>query len=146
MVVLRLTCGDAFWQKTIAYADGCMWAGGKRLAYLMENNRFTDWESVFIATEAEVVVGFCTLLKEDYFPENRYTPWISTIFVDKEMRGGRISQKLIEAASARAKEVGFTKVYIPSDLVGLYEKYGFTVIDSLLNYEGTPDTVFVKEI
>lgn len=45
-----------------------------------------------------------------------------------------------------AKEQGFSKVYIPSDMTGFYEKYGFVKIDELVNYGGDMDNIFVKEI
>ncbi|MCI8351426.1 MAG: GNAT family N-acetyltransferase [Oscillospiraceae bacterium] len=90
--------------------------------------------------------GFCTLLKTDYYPENRYFPWISTIFVEEPFRGRRISHRMIEAAAAYAKSVGFARVYIPSDMTGFYEKCGFQKIDELENYGGDRDNIFAKEI
>ena len=51
---------------------------------------------------------------------------------------------MIEAAEQHAKENGFAKVYIPSDIKGLYEKYGFKGIDELKNYKGHFDTAFMK--
>lgn len=135
-----------FWHETIAFAKNCSWGAGKHLAERMGNNRFSDWESVFIAIEGDNILGYCTFLKEDYYPENRYSPWISTIFVDEKARGNRISQQMIEAVIYCAKENEFAKVYIPSDMNGFYEKYGFSPVDKLENYEGDIDTVFMKEI
>lgn len=45
-----------------------------------------------------------------------------------------------------AKEKEFSKVYIPSDMIGFYEKYGFQKFDELQNYDGDMDNIFVKEI
>jgi len=112
----------------------------------MGSKDFSDWETIFIATENNAIFGFCTFLKEDYYPENRYSPWISSVFVDEKARGNRLSGKMIEAASAYAKQQGFTKVYIPSDMNGFYEKFGFAPIDTLENYAGDYDTIFMKEI
>jgi len=147
MDILRLKYDDSYWHKTISYARECSWeVVGEHLAKMMESNRFTDWESVFIAIENDSVCGFCTFLKEDYYPENRYSPWISTIFVDEKARGNRLSGKMIEKVMAYAKTNGFSRVYIPSDIQGLYEKFGFMPIDTLMNYSGDYDTVFAKEI
>lgn len=92
------------------------------------------------------IIGFCTFLETDYYPENRYFPWISSIFVDEEYRGNRISEKLIQSAINHARKFGFDKVYIPSNIIGLYEKYGFCKIDELENYDGDIDNIFMKEI
>ena len=66
--------------------------------------------------------------------------------MDEACRGDRLSQRMIEAAAAYAKSQQFDRVYIPSGLEGLYEKYGFTRIDELMNYDGEMDAVYTKEI
>ena len=38
------------------------------------------------------------------------------------------------------------KVYIPSDMIGFYEKCGFVKNDELVNYGGDTDSIFVKKI
>lgn len=116
------------------------------MAKLLEQDEFQDFESVFIALSGNKIIGFCTFLETDYYPENRYFPWISSIFVDEEYRGNRISEKLIQSAINHARKFGFDKVYIPSNIIGLYEKYGFCKIDELENYDGDIDNVFMKEI
>lgn len=147
MEIRRIERNDPLWNKTIQFTLSSTWEAKEHLAKTMENNNcFTGWESVFIATDGNDVFAHCTLLKEDYYPENRYFPWISTIFVDERHRGQRISQALIEHASAWAKANGFSKIYIPSGISGLYEKYGFTRIDELENYGGDMDAIFMKEI
>ncbi len=85
-------------------------------------------------------------MKTDYYPENRYSPWISTLFVDETKRGNRVSRKIIEAVIEHAKSKQFSKVYIPSDMTGFYEQYGFEKIDELKNYGGDIDNIFMKEI
>jgi len=146
MEVIRLQYNDQYWNKTIEFAENSSWVAGKHLARMMRDNRFTDWESVFIAKDNDNIYGYCTFLKEDYYPENRYTPWISSIFVTESVRGKRISYKMIEHVIGYAKEIGFSKVYIPSDMKGFYGKCGFKAIDTLKNYGGDYDTIFMKEI
>lgn len=143
--ILRVTkdCDD--WDKLICYAETCSWeAAGIHLAEMMKKDLFTDWESVFCAKQNGQIIGFCTFLKTDYYPENRYSPWISSMFVQEDFRGNRISQLLIDFAADYAKKVGFTRVYIPSGIIGLYEKYGFQKIDTLMNYGGDLDSVFAR--
>ena len=77
--------------------------------------------------------------------ENRYWPWISSVFVDERYRGRRISHLLIGEAIRYAEKCGFEKVYIPSDMTGFYEKCGFRKIDELVNYAGDADSIFMRE-
>lgn len=112
----------------------------------LRENCFSGWEAFFAAYENNSIIGFCSFMKEDYYPENRYYPWISSIFVDEKMRGQGTSHKLIAVAENYAKECQFSKVYIPSDMKGFYEKCGYSPIDELLDYGGGMDTIFMKEL
>ncbi len=147
MNVFRVQINTDLWNQLIRYLQQCTWQPvGKHLAEMMEENRFEDWETVFAAVENDEIVGFCTFLKTDYYPENRYSPWISSIFVDEQHRGNYISRAMIKSAEQYAKETGFGSVYIPSDMTGFYEKCGFTKIDKLKNYAGDFDNIFAKKI
>lgn len=144
--VVKVEHGSGLWIRLSDYAEQCSWIAGKHFAEMLRENRFQEWEAAFAALVNGEIVGYCTLLETDYYPENRYSPWISTIFVDEKSRGNRISQALIEAAIACARANGFSKVYIPSDIVGFYEKYGFEKVDELVNYGGDIDSIFAKDI
>lgn len=146
MKIERIEYNSVLWKKTIDFAENCSWIAGKHIAGMLRENRFSEWEAFFIAIENDNIIGYCSFLKEDYYPENRYFPWISSVFVDESARGKRVSHKMIETVIAYAKENNFSKVYIPSDMKGFYEKCGFMPIDSLKNYGGDMDTIFMREI
>ncbi len=146
MDVIKVEKDDRKWSELINYAKSCSWEAGKHLASILEQNAFEDWEGVFAAIRENEIVGFCTFLKTDYYPENKYSPWISTIFVDEKYRGNRISGMMINKTIEYAKKQGFSRVYIPSDIVGLYEKYHFKKIDELENYGGDIDSIFARDI
>ncbi|MBP3656029.1 MAG: GNAT family N-acetyltransferase [Clostridia bacterium] len=144
--VIRVTNESPLWAELIAYADQCSWAAGGHLAYLMREHQFTGWESVFAALDHDRIAGYCTLMNTDYYPENRYSPWISSIFVGESYRGRRISGQMIRAAEDYARSIGFTRAYIPSDMTGFYERYGYEKIDELVNYGGDTDHIFSRSI
>lgn len=146
MKIERIEYNSELWKKTIDFAENCSWIAGKHIAGMLRNNRFSEWEAFFTAIENDNVIGYCSFLKEDYYPENRYFPWISSVFVDESARGKRVSHKMIETVITYAKENNFSKVYIPSDMKGFYEKCGFMPIDSLKSYGGDMDTIFMREI
>ena len=128
------------------YAEHCSWIAGKHLAKVIRENAFTDWECAFAAVRNGKIIGFATVMKQDYYPENRYFPWISSLFVDEAARGCGLSGKLIEAAEDYLVHAGFNRAYIPSDIMGLYERFGYKKIDTLVNYAGDTDNIFEKEL
>jgi len=146
MQVLQLTPAHPLWPALADYADRCGWAAGPHLAGMLRENRFSDWETVFAAVAEERIVGFCTFLKTDYYPDNRWWPWISSIFVEEAFRRHRICGQLIAQACDYARTQGFRRVYIPSDMTGFYERYGFQKIGELTNYGGGVDNVFAKDL
>ena len=107
---------------------------------------FEDWETPFAAVDGDKIVGMATIAKNDYYPLPEFFPWISTIFVSEAYRGGRISEKLIDFANRYAKENGFERTYIPTAIVGLYEKYGYRYLKDIVNYGGKIDRLYVKEL
>ena len=146
MEIIRVKYGTDLYKKLIDYAENCSWIAGKHLAQILRENNFLEWEAVFAAVSEDEIIGFCTFLETDYYPENRYSPWISSIFVDEKFRGNRIIFAMIEKAAEHAKLWNFNKVYIPSDMTGFYEKCGFEKIDELENYGGDIDNIFVRKI
>lgn len=107
---------------------------------------FTDWETMFAAVADGQVIGMASLLKTDYYPLPEIYPWVSSIFVTEEYRGQRISAKLIDFANDYARKLGFDKTYIPSEHIGLYEKYGYRYLKDIVNYGGDTDRLYVKEL
>ena len=129
MTIQPLVFGDALWEPLAEYAQNCSWKAGAYLAKQMSANAFTDWERVFVALEGSNIAGYCTLAKTDCIPNVPYTPYIGFMFVGEAYRGHRLSEKLIRFALQYARTLNFEKVYLVSDHVNLYEKYGFVEID-----------------
>ena len=113
---------------------------------LIENWEFDQWETPFAAILNGEVVGIATLMKSDYYPLPEIYPWVSTLFVTEKYRGNRISEELIRFANQYAKEIGFTKTYIPTEHVGLYEKYGYHYVQDIVNYGNGVDRLYVKDL
>lgn len=144
--VKPIDINDSLWEPVAAYAQNCSWRAGEFFAKRMRENGFAGWERVFVALDGQNIAGYCALIKSDCIPDVAYSPYISFIFVGEEHRGKRVGEKMITAASQYAAGVGFDKVYIVSDHVNLYEKYGFTKADEKLAPWGNMQTIFAKKI
>ncbi len=143
MQIKIIVCGDELWQPTIEYANKCSWKAGRFLANQMLKKEFLDWERVFVAVEKDTIAGYCTLAKKDCIPDVIYTPYIGYMFVGEEYRGNRLSEKLILSAIAYARELNFNKVYLVSDHVDFYEKYGFVKVDEKKDLWGNDEKIYM---
>ncbi len=113
---------------------------------VLKNWEFEEWETPFVAIMNGHIVGMVTIMKSDYYPLPEIFPWISTLFVSEDYRGNRISGKLIDFANQYAKEIGFANTYIPTEHIGLYEKYGYHYVKDIVNYGNGIDRLYVKEL
>ena len=125
-----LTKSSLLWRELAAFAAGCGWVGGEELGEKMRNGEWLDWERVFFALQDGKPAGFCALTDQDGYPQLPYSPYISELFVAPAFRGNRIGKDLLTAAEQYASEAGFAQVFLMTDLIGFYEKYGYTAFDS----------------
>ena len=117
------------------------------MALFMRNNKFTDWERIFVAEENDHYIGFCALLKaSNHFPQIENNPFLKWLFIEENHRGQRISQTLIESASEYVKQLGYKKIFLTTWHKGLYEKYGFINIGEQEMREGYFESIYEKEI
>lgn len=131
MIIEALTGADTRWEAVADYASACSWRAGGLLAQQMRSNAFQAWERVFVAfAEDGGIAGYCTLAERDCLPDVPYSPYIGMVFVGEAYRGHRLSERLLRAAGDYAASLGYPRVFLVSDHEGLYEKYGFTPVDS----------------
>ena len=146
MIIKTLVPFSDEWNNVRDFAFNCSWRAGSALAKSMDENIFTDFEKVIASFDGEDICGYCTVAKTDCIPDAPYTPYIGFVFVDEKYRGHRLSESMIDFAISYLKECGFKKVYLISDHINLYEKYGFTVIDRKMADWGEMEKIYMKEI
>ena len=145
--VLKVEAGTELAEKLLRFVENSSWEEVREhTAALIRENRFEDWESMFAAVEGERIVGHASFMKTDYYPIDDIYPWISTVFVTEDCRGRGICGLMIERINRYAKELGFRRTYIPSEIKGLYERYGYRPVKDIVNYAGGTSRLFVKEL
>lgn len=74
------------------------------------------------------IIGCAGLIENDFISRMDLYPWFCSLYVDKEYRGRCLGKKLIRRVKYDARQLGFSKIYLNTDLNGYYEKLGFTYI------------------
>ncbi|MBE6150069.1 MAG: GNAT family N-acetyltransferase [Firmicutes bacterium] len=103
----------------------------KKINSLQNNDKLI---SVLGLVENELI-GFISLFKYDGDERKDLTPWYATMYVKKEYRGKGYSKILNDTILNEAKTLGYGKVYLKSDLINYYEKFGAKYIEKLNNGE-----------
>lgn len=147
IIICRVEPDTELCGKLITFIQNSSWDGVKEhTVKMIRENAFGDWEAMFAAMDGNAIIGHASFMKTDYYPLPDIFPWISTIFVTETYRGMRISEKLIEYINQYARDFGFSRTFIPSEFMGLYEKFGYRYLEDITNYGGGTDHLFMKEL
>ncbi|EPH89637.1 acetyltransferase, GNAT family, partial [Enterococcus faecalis 06-MB-DW-09] len=74
-----------------------------------------------------------------------YSPYIAIVYVDPAFRGNGISKELVKIVEKQLLKVGFQNIYIVTQHVGLYEKWGYSQIDNAKDKFGRTMRVLEKK-
>ena len=77
-----------------------------------------------ILVDEDELIGFISLFPFDGDEEKDLTPWYATMYVKKEFRGKGYSKLLNDAILEVARNRGFKEVYLKTELINYYEKFG----------------------
>lgn len=83
----------------------------------------------------DALVGFTSIFPTDGESRQDLTPWYATMYVKSEYRGRGYSKLLNDAILKEAKQRGFDRIYLKSELVNYYEKFGAKYMEDLSNGE-----------
>ncbi|MDE5859299.1 MAG: GNAT family N-acetyltransferase [Oscillospiraceae bacterium] len=99
----------------------------------------------WVALEFEdEITGFYQLSEHDLITrKDEFTPFITSLYVDPIMRGGfGMGEMLLDHARYEAARLGFDKLYLTTDHIGYYEKYGFREIGLDMYDWGRPTKLY----
>lgn len=129
------------------YFKNCEWGAGKALAEFLTNGKlFIKGDYVYSMTENGNIIAFLTLARTDCIDDKALFPWIGFVYTDPKYRGHRYSEMLINSAAERAKTQGYEKLYVATDHVGLYEKFGFKYLENRPDVYGEDSRILCKDI
>lgn len=101
---------------------------------IIKNNFDNPYFAKLILLDDNNLVGFISLFEKDGDRVD-LKPWYATMYVKKEYRGKGYSKILNEAILNEVKKRGFKKVYLKTDLINYYEKFGAIYMEDLSNSE-----------
>lgn len=142
------SCDDPrYWLAQIGKSD---WNAGQWLhRALMRNDlSYTVGKNpkVFLLTEGDRLVSFCTYTEKDDIQPTELTPWIGFVYTFPQYRGRGHIGKLFEHIEALAAKENIRYIYLSTNHTGLYEKYGFEFYQMMDDIKGEPSRVYRKLI
>ncbi|MCM1164384.1 MAG: GNAT family N-acetyltransferase [Lachnospiraceae bacterium] len=136
----------AHWLGEIKRSD---WGAAPTLTGFLENGTFFEnlGEGILLLlTDGDRLVSFVTFAHRDCVDDRSLYPWIGFVYTFPEYRGHRYVGRLIERCEEIAREHSVENVYICTDHIGLYEKYGYSYLESRVDIYGGDSRIYVKKI
>ncbi|MBE6764647.1 MAG: GNAT family N-acetyltransferase [Ruminococcaceae bacterium] len=141
------TARQTHWLNELRKSD---WRAGAYLCELLSNNTFYnvvgEGSKLLLLTDGDKLISFCTFAKKDEIQTDELSPWIGFIYTFPEYRGHHYIGLLFEEIESLAKKQNISAVYISTDHIGLYEKYGFEYLAQMESIYGELSRVYVKQI
>lgn len=125
------------------------WRAVSALTHFIEGRNFhyhLGRGTLFLLTDGDRLISFLTFSERDCIDDDSLSPWIGFVFTRPEYRGNRYAGRLIAHCEEIARENNIPKIYVCSDHVGLYEKYGFSYIESRASIYGEESRIYSKVI
>ena len=137
----------AHWQAAIGRSD---WSAGSFLQKMLREGTFFatvgEGSRVLLLTEGDELISYCTYAVMDDIQPTDLTPWVGFVYTFPERRGHRYAGLLFEEATRLARAEGVKALYLSTNHVGLYEKYGWAYLTLMTDVEGNPSRVYTKTV
>ncbi|MBE6466997.1 MAG: GNAT family N-acetyltransferase [Alphaproteobacteria bacterium] len=99
------------------------------LTDVIDDWSISDFPQIVVATQNKEIIGYYSLVAKELVKDNHnYTPWLGTLFIREKYRGNHYSSILIDDVCQRVKNMGYSNLFLATEHIGYYEKFGFEEI------------------
>lgn len=138
---------QSHWLSEIKRSD---WGAAGFLYELLSKGTFFDAtgenSKVLLLTDGYELISFCTYAEKDDIQPTELTPWMGFVYTFPEHRGHHYVGLLMEEVERLAIKEGVSEVYISTNHIGLYEKYGCEFKAEMHDMNGELSSVYVKKV
>ncbi|WP_251213042.1 GNAT family N-acetyltransferase [Adlercreutzia murintestinalis] len=86
--------------------------------------------------ESGRIIAGCGIIENDFHDHPDLAPNLCALFVEEEHRGRGLARRLVEHAGSEAHRLGRDELYLITDHVGLYERFGWKYRGDVTDSDG----------
>ncbi len=90
-------------------------------AYLDKKTEY-GW---YLCLDGEQIIAGMGVTENDFHDRKDLSPNVCAVYTEEEYRGKGIAGKLLELVATDCKSKGISPIYLVTDHVGFYERYGW---------------------
>ena len=136
-----------YWQNQIKAGD---WSAAELLYQWLRDNKLKDIcgaaTEVYLLIEGKNLVSFAILAEQDEIEAPELTPWIGFVYTFPAYRGQHRAGELLAHICQKLQAKKVPNVYVSTEEIGLYEKYGFRFLQMMTTREGKTTRVYIKDL
>ncbi|MCL2873572.1 MAG: GNAT family N-acetyltransferase [Defluviitaleaceae bacterium] len=132
MTIINIRQNPKYKEKAIAYIQS-KW-GNRRNKKVYEDCIMHSIDAKiplsiwYLLLDSETIIGCAGLITNDFISRMDLHPWLCALYIEKKYRGQNLGNLLISQIKNDTAEMKLDKLYLCTDHIGYYEKYGFAYI------------------
>ncbi|MEM6380166.1 MAG: GNAT family N-acetyltransferase [Bacteroidota bacterium] len=91
-------------------------------------NAKNDLPQWYLLEKEAKIIGCAGLITNDFISRGDLYPWVCALYIEEKERGNAYSVLLLNKAKNDSRKFGFPNLYLSTQHIGLYEKFGFEYI------------------
>lgn len=111
---------------------------------IAKKNGVPSW---YVAKHGDKIIGGLGVIENDFHDRVDLTPNVCAVYVEKDARNNGIAGALLEFVCRDMAAVGIKTLYLVTDHVGFYERYGWKFLcEVTCNGEDKPSRMYVHNV
>lgn len=146
MRIISIREQQLYAKDAIAYFQKCWASEENKMVYedcilscLNSDSPLPQW---YLLLEDDQIIGCAGLVTNDFISRMDLWPWLCALYIEEEHRGHSYGNILIGQIKKDAKRLGFSSIYLSTDLIGYYERYGFEKIGTGFHPWGESSSIY----
>jgi len=100
----------------------------------------------YLLMDGSEIVGGAGLITNDFISRMDLSPWLCALHIEEKYRGQGLGSRLIEHIKQDVAKLNLDKLYLCTDHIGYYEKYGFIYIGDGYHPWGERSRIYEIEV
>lgn len=98
----------------------------------------------YVVVQGDRIIAGCGVIENDFHERKDLTPNVCAVYVDEEYRNQGVAGFMLQYACDDMSAVGFNTLYLLTDHIGFYERYGWQFSCMVRGNDGKLSRMYVR--